>query len=57
MNPASLQAAVEAQIAAGTPGALARLEAADGELIWAGSAGNLARGDSRLLPEQAKCPL
>jgi D-alanyl-D-alanine carboxypeptidase len=54
-SPASrLQAAVEAQVAAGAPGALARVEAAGSNLIWEGSAGALARGTSRLLqPDDA----
>jgi D-alanyl-D-alanine carboxypeptidase len=51
---ARLQAAVEAQVAAGAPGALARLEAAGGGLTWSGSAGLVTRGKSRLLrPDDA----
>ena len=37
-----LQAAVEAQVAAGAPGALARIEAPRAGLTWGGSAGYLA---------------
>jgi D-alanyl-D-alanine carboxypeptidase len=49
-----LQVAVEAQVAAGAPGALARIEAPRAGLEWAGSAGQLARGESRaLLPDDA----
>jgi D-alanyl-D-alanine carboxypeptidase len=49
-----LQAAVEAQVAAGAPGAVARLEAPSVGLSWAGAAGHLARGDSRALqPDDA----
>ena len=44
-----LQTAVEAQVAAGAPGALARLEAPRAGLTWAGSAGHLARERSRAL--------
>src|SRR5512132_4371992 len=44
-----LQPAVEAQITAGAPGALARVEGAGADLIWEGSAGVLARGTSPLL--------
>jgi D-alanyl-D-alanine carboxypeptidase len=46
---AELQAAVEAQVAAGAPGALARIEAPRAGLQWAGSAGHLARGNGRAL--------
>jgi len=46
---ARLQAAVEAQVAAGAPGALARMEVPRAGLIWAGSAGYLARGSSHAL--------
>ncbi|MFL5835058.1 MAG: serine hydrolase domain-containing protein [Solirubrobacteraceae bacterium] len=46
---ARLQTAVEAQVAAGAPGALARLEAPRAGLLWAGSAGHLARERSRAL--------
>jgi D-alanyl-D-alanine carboxypeptidase len=49
-----LQPAVEAQITAGAPGALARVEGAGADLIWEGSAGVLARGTSPLLkPDDA----
>ena len=49
-----LQGAVEARVAAGAPGALARIEAPHGDLTWEGSAGNLARGPSRpLRPDDA----
>ncbi len=51
---ARLQAAVEAQVAPGAPGALARVEAARGGLTWGGSAGHLAQGNSRFLrPDDA----
>ena len=51
---ARLQAAVEAQVAAGAPGALARIEAPRAGLSWGGSAGYLARGKSRALrPDDA----
>jgi CubicO group peptidase (beta-lactamase class C family) len=51
---ARLQAALEAQIAAGAPGALARIDAPRAGLVWSGSAGRLARGASRALrPEDA----
>jgi D-alanyl-D-alanine carboxypeptidase len=51
---ARLQAAVEAQVAAGAPGALARIEAPRVGLAWGGSAGYLARGKSRALrPDDA----
>jgi D-alanyl-D-alanine carboxypeptidase len=51
---ARLQAAVEAQVTAGAPGALARVEAARGGVTWEGSAGQLARGKSRVLrPDDA----
>jgi D-alanyl-D-alanine carboxypeptidase len=46
---ARLQAALEAQVAAGAPGALARIEAPRPGLTWGGSAGYLARGSSRAL--------
>jgi hypothetical protein len=36
---ARLQAAVEAQVAAGAPGALVRIEAPRASLMWGGSAG------------------
>src|SRR5438874_11087511 len=49
-----LQAALEAQVAAGAPGALARIEAPAAGLTWGGSAGNMARGNSRALrPDDA----
>jgi D-alanyl-D-alanine carboxypeptidase len=49
-----LQAAVEAQVAAGAPGAVARVEAPGLGLSWAGAAGYLTRGDSRALrPDDA----
>ena len=44
-----LLAAVEAQVAAGAPGAVARIEAPGAGLVWAGSAGRLAREESRAL--------
>jgi D-alanyl-D-alanine carboxypeptidase len=47
--PARLQTALEAQVAAGAPGALARIEALQAALTWGGSAGYLARGGSRAL--------
>jgi D-alanyl-D-alanine carboxypeptidase len=47
--PARLQAAVEAQVAAGAPGALARIERPRTGLTWSGSAGYLAYGSSRVL--------
>ena len=51
---ARLLAALDAQVAAGAPGALARIEAPRAGLVWAGSAGQLERGGSRLLqPEDA----
>src|SRR4249920_2688968 len=51
---ARLQAAVEAQVAAGAPGALARIEAPRSGLIWGGSAGYLAHGNRRALrPDDA----
>jgi D-alanyl-D-alanine carboxypeptidase len=51
---ARLQAAVEAQVAAGAPGALARIEAPRVGLKWGGSAGYLARGKRRALrPDDA----
>jgi D-alanyl-D-alanine carboxypeptidase len=51
---ARLQAAVEAQVAAGAPGALARIEAPSAGLTWRGSAGYLTRGNSRVLrPDDA----
>ena len=51
---ARLQAALEAQVAAGAPGAVARIEAPRAGLTWGGAAGYLARGDSRALrPDDA----
>ncbi|HEV8277261.1 MAG TPA: serine hydrolase domain-containing protein [Streptosporangiaceae bacterium] len=51
---ARLQAAVQARVAAGAPGALARIEAPRAGLTWGGSAGYLARGSSRALrPDDA----
>jgi len=51
---ARLQAAVEAQVAAGAPGALARIEAPRAGLTWGGSAGSLAYGKRRALrPDDA----
>src|SRR5438094_19729 len=51
---ARLQAAVEAQVAAGAPGALARIEAPRAGLIWGGSTGYLARETRRALrPDDA----
>jgi CubicO group peptidase (beta-lactamase class C family) len=50
----ALQAAVEAQVVAGAPGALARVEVPRVGLSWTGSAGRLSRGDSRALrPDDA----
>jgi D-alanyl-D-alanine carboxypeptidase len=46
---ARLQGALVAQVAAGAPGALARIEAPAAGLMWAGSAGHLARGKSSAL--------
>jgi D-alanyl-D-alanine carboxypeptidase len=49
-----LQAALEAQVAAGAPGALARLEAPLTGLEWGGSAGQLTYGGGRALrPDDA----
>ena len=51
---ARLQAAVEAQVAAGAPGALARIAAPRAALMWGGSAGHLAREKCRALrPDDA----
>jgi CubicO group peptidase (beta-lactamase class C family) len=51
---ARLQAALEDQISAGAPGALASIEADSTGLVWAGSAGGLAYGDARTLrPDDA----
>jgi D-alanyl-D-alanine carboxypeptidase len=50
MPPAlRLQSALEAQVAAGAPGALARIQASHVGLRWDGAAGHLARGTSRAL--------
>jgi D-alanyl-D-alanine carboxypeptidase len=49
-----LQAALEHQISAGAPGALARIDAPPAGLVWAGSAGRLAHGTGRSLgPDDA----
>jgi D-alanyl-D-alanine carboxypeptidase len=51
---ARLQAALEDQISAGAPGAIASIEAPDASLVWTGSAGSLARGEARgLRPDDA----
>jgi D-alanyl-D-alanine carboxypeptidase len=51
---ARLQTAIEAQVAAGAPGALARIDAPRTGLGWCGSAGRLAHGKSRALrPDDA----
>jgi hypothetical protein len=51
---ARLQAAIDAQVAAGAPGALACIEAPRAGLGWRGSAGYLAHGKSRALrPDDA----
>ena len=51
---ARLQAALENQISAGAPGALARIEAPGAGLEWTGSAGHLAREEARgLRPDDA----
>ena len=47
-NGKQLQAALESQVAAGAPGALARLDVPRARLIWAGAAGRLAHGDRAL---------
>jgi D-alanyl-D-alanine carboxypeptidase len=44
-----LEAALAAQVAAGAPSALARIEAPRAGLLWEGAAGHLARGESRAL--------
>jgi D-alanyl-D-alanine carboxypeptidase len=44
---ARLQAALENQISAGAPGAVARLEVPRARVVWAGSAGLLLRGQRR----------
>jgi len=46
---ARLQPAVEARVAAGAPGALARVELPESGLTWGGAAGHLARAMSRAL--------
>jgi D-alanyl-D-alanine carboxypeptidase len=46
---ARLQAALQAQIAAGAPGALARLEAPRAGLTWDGASGRLVRQSGRVL--------
>jgi CubicO group peptidase (beta-lactamase class C family) len=52
--PMRLQPALEARVAAGAPGALARVETPSLGLAWDGSAGQLARGKSRALrPDDA----
>ena len=49
-----LQAAVDSQIAAGAPSALARIEASGDGLTWSGCAGDLARVKTRpLAPDHA----
>jgi len=51
---ARLETALQAQVAAGAPGALARMEAPGAGLMWGGSSGRLARGTSRALrPDDA----
>ena len=51
---ARLQAALEDQISAGSPGAIASIEAPGAGLVWTGSAGRLAREESRSLrPDDA----
>jgi hypothetical protein len=42
-----LQSALEARVAAGAPGALARIEAPRLGLAWDGAAGQVTRGESR----------
>jgi len=44
-----LQAALQAQISAGAPGALARIERPAGSLLWEGAVGDLARDGGRSL--------
>jgi D-alanyl-D-alanine carboxypeptidase len=52
--PVRLQSALQAQVGAGAPGALARIEAPRVGLDWEGAAGHLARGNSRALrPDDA----
>jgi D-alanyl-D-alanine carboxypeptidase len=49
-----LERAVEAQVTAGAPGAMALIDAPRADLAWSGAAGNLARGESRpLRPDDA----
>jgi D-alanyl-D-alanine carboxypeptidase len=51
---ARLQAALEDQVSAGAPGALARIEAPSVGFEWSGSAGGLAQGEARSLrPDHA----
>jgi CubicO group peptidase (beta-lactamase class C family) len=51
---ARLQAAVGNQISAGAPGVIARIEAPGAGLVWTGSAGRIAREESRSLrPDDA----
>ena len=51
---ARLQAALEDQISAGAPGAIASIEAPGAGLVWTGSAGRLAHAESRSLrPDDA----
>jgi D-alanyl-D-alanine carboxypeptidase len=51
---ARLQAALEARVAAGAPGALARIEAPRAGLMWGGAAGYLGGNNSRALrPDDA----
>jgi D-alanyl-D-alanine carboxypeptidase len=51
---ARLRAALEARVAAGAPGAVARIEAPRAALTWGGAAGYLARDNSRALrPDDA----
>jgi len=53
-SSARLRSALQAQVAAGAPGALARIEASPVGLSWDGAAGRLARGTGRALrPEDA----
>jgi D-alanyl-D-alanine carboxypeptidase len=54
MGPQSLQAALEDRIAAGAPGALARIGAPRAGLAWSGAAGRLGREEGRsLAPDDA----
>ncbi|MGH2985259.1 MAG: serine hydrolase domain-containing protein [Solirubrobacterales bacterium] len=51
---ADLQAALEARVAAGAPGALACIEVPESGLSWTAAAGRLARGNGRALrPDDA----